>query len=273
MKRINTPTASSGKFVDGNPSIGRKATQISAEWCNNVQEELCNAIKAITGNDPTGAVSMDELGAALAASLFKVSVDIGDNPGHLLVKFPSENYSGAREIYFVVRQTQGGKMLFPVIGNGEVTREKIAPGAVGENELADRSVLSNHVEAGAILGKHLSASVVSAVVTPSAASQTTKTKVADLHSANVSGLVDITVVAAYDGSGFNPSQVSFTIEDGSGNVLSTWDVNGGGAFSGSFSKRMVGKALASGMLVLYMNHPSIVTGWTPTVSIDGLVYA
>ena len=105
------------------------------------------------------------------------------------------------------------------------------------------------------------------------ASQTTKTKVADLHSANVSGLVDITVVAAYDGSGFNPSQVSFTIEDGSGNVLSTWDVNGGGAFSGSFSKRMVGKALASGMLVLYMNHPSIVTGWTPTVSIDGLVYA
>ena len=44
MKRINTPTASSGKFVDGNPSIGRKATQLSAEWCNNVQEELCNAI-------------------------------------------------------------------------------------------------------------------------------------------------------------------------------------------------------------------------------------
>ncbi len=46
MKRINTPTASSGMFVDGNPLTGIKGTQFNAEWPNQVQEEICNLIEA-----------------------------------------------------------------------------------------------------------------------------------------------------------------------------------------------------------------------------------
>lgn len=46
MKRINTPTAVSNKFVDGNPLTGAKGTQLSAEFFNQVQEEICNLIEA-----------------------------------------------------------------------------------------------------------------------------------------------------------------------------------------------------------------------------------
>ena len=46
MKRINTPTASSGMFVDGNPLTGTKGTQFNAEWPNQVEEEICKLIEA-----------------------------------------------------------------------------------------------------------------------------------------------------------------------------------------------------------------------------------
>ena len=45
MKRISTPTAVQNKFVDGNKSSGLKATQLSAEWFNQVQEEICNLLE------------------------------------------------------------------------------------------------------------------------------------------------------------------------------------------------------------------------------------
>lgn len=64
MKRINTPTAVGGKFVDGN-GREQKATQFSAEWCNQVQEEICNLIKKWTGAEPTG-LSDHELADAVA---------------------------------------------------------------------------------------------------------------------------------------------------------------------------------------------------------------
>lgn len=63
MKRINTPTSSNGRFVDGNKALGTYATQFSAEWCNMVQEEICNLIKALTGAEPTGQ-SEEELKSA-----------------------------------------------------------------------------------------------------------------------------------------------------------------------------------------------------------------
>ena len=63
MKRINTPTSSNGRFVDGNKITGRSATQFNAEWCNQIQEEICNLIKALTGAEPTGQ-SEEELKSA-----------------------------------------------------------------------------------------------------------------------------------------------------------------------------------------------------------------
>lgn len=46
MKRISTSTAVQNKFVDGNKATGQKATQFNAEWCNQVQEEICNLLEA-----------------------------------------------------------------------------------------------------------------------------------------------------------------------------------------------------------------------------------
>lgn len=72
MKRINTPTATQDhKFRDGNRTTGLKATQFSAEWCNDVQEELCNIIETLSGHGPTGESQFE---AAMA--IFRRSVKI-----------------------------------------------------------------------------------------------------------------------------------------------------------------------------------------------------
>lgn len=71
MKRINTPTSSNGRFVDGNKITGQSATQFSAEWCNMVQEEICNLIKALTGAEPTGQ-SEEELKSAFLSGVAEI---------------------------------------------------------------------------------------------------------------------------------------------------------------------------------------------------------
>lgn len=77
MKRIATQTSVGGRFVDGNRAIGQIATQFSAEWCNQVQEEICNLIKQWTGSDPTGS-SEQELAEAFKNVLgFSVKKKIG----------------------------------------------------------------------------------------------------------------------------------------------------------------------------------------------------
>lgn len=45
MKRIDHPTAVSGLFTEGNPGTGQVATTLTAEWANDVQEEICNLIE------------------------------------------------------------------------------------------------------------------------------------------------------------------------------------------------------------------------------------
>lgn len=63
MKRISTPTATDDhKFRDGDGQ-GLKATQFNAEWCNQVQEEICALIKKWTGMEPNG-LSDHELATA-----------------------------------------------------------------------------------------------------------------------------------------------------------------------------------------------------------------
>lgn len=70
MKRINTPTATQDhKFRDGNRTTGLKATQFSAEWCNDVQEELCNIIETLTGHGPTGESQFEAAVAILRRSV------------------------------------------------------------------------------------------------------------------------------------------------------------------------------------------------------------
>ena len=78
MKRIDTETAYEGRFVDGNRLSGRKATRFNATWCNQVQEELCNLIKALTGQEPTGTAE-NEAGTALDSLLFSGNGEIKEH--------------------------------------------------------------------------------------------------------------------------------------------------------------------------------------------------
>lgn len=76
MKRINTATAVNNMFVDGNRTLGRKATQFSAEWCNVIQEELCAIVELITGVAVKG-LSNHEVFDALSGDRTFRSVKVG----------------------------------------------------------------------------------------------------------------------------------------------------------------------------------------------------
>jgi len=46
MHRIDAPGATiTEQFTEGNPSLGIPATEVSDDWLNDVQEELCNVIE------------------------------------------------------------------------------------------------------------------------------------------------------------------------------------------------------------------------------------
>ncbi len=46
MHRIDSPGATGANlFTEGNPSLGIPATEVSDDWLNDVQEELCNFIE------------------------------------------------------------------------------------------------------------------------------------------------------------------------------------------------------------------------------------
>ena len=106
MKRINTPTAENGRFVDGNRTIGKSATQFNAEWCNQVQEELWNTIKGLSGADPTGE-SEEELKLSLlgfVAALGLKSVEL------------RKSTSGSNAVFKVL--VEGDKISVSAEGDG-----------------------------------------------------------------------------------------------------------------------------------------------------------
>ena len=76
MKRINTATAVNGKFVDGNRTLGQKATQFSSEWCNTIQEELCAIVELITGAAVKGLSNHEVIDALNGDRTFR-SVKVG----------------------------------------------------------------------------------------------------------------------------------------------------------------------------------------------------
>lgn len=76
MKRINTATAVNGMFVDGNRALGQKATQLSADWCNAIQEELCAIVELITGAAVTGSSNHEVIEALNGDRTFR-SVKVG----------------------------------------------------------------------------------------------------------------------------------------------------------------------------------------------------
>lgn len=71
MKRISTATAVQNRFVDGNKSTGQKATQFSAEWCNQIQEEIAGLLE---GNGIKLGDSENQL-FGLFSKIFSVGFD------------------------------------------------------------------------------------------------------------------------------------------------------------------------------------------------------
>lgn len=45
MHRVDAPGNVDGLFSDGNPAIGQQATQVRAEWLNDLQENVCTVIE------------------------------------------------------------------------------------------------------------------------------------------------------------------------------------------------------------------------------------
>lgn len=99
MKKIATPTAVNGEFVNGNRETGRKATQFSAEWCNDIQNEIWNLICGLKGSDPTGE-SQDEALKAVNR--------------HIVEYLTQENLTSAR----IFEVLEAGKLPVLQIGGG-----------------------------------------------------------------------------------------------------------------------------------------------------------
>lgn len=45
MHRVDTNGSVNGRFNDGNPAVGQQSTQLGADWCNDVQENLAHIIE------------------------------------------------------------------------------------------------------------------------------------------------------------------------------------------------------------------------------------
>lgn len=57
MHRVDTPGSVAGRFQDGNPAVGQQATQLLADWHNDLQENVAHVIEqagiALAKNDFT----------------------------------------------------------------------------------------------------------------------------------------------------------------------------------------------------------------------------
>lgn len=47
MHRIDSPGSVAGSFNDGNPAIGQQSTQLTADWFNDLQENVCYVIEQV----------------------------------------------------------------------------------------------------------------------------------------------------------------------------------------------------------------------------------
>lgn len=77
MFSIDTPTASNGKFVEGNANQSIKGTQVSADWLNAVQAEILNPIEAagITPNKEDSSQLLAAIKKLFVANSFIKSYD------------------------------------------------------------------------------------------------------------------------------------------------------------------------------------------------------
>ena len=99
MKRISTATAVQNRFVDGNKSTGQKATQFSAEWCNQIQEEIAGLLES---NGVTLGDSENQL-----VALFSKVFTSGFDSVHMSKDDSTMDADGKDLKYMVTVQGQG----------------------------------------------------------------------------------------------------------------------------------------------------------------------
>lgn len=110
MKRISTATAVQNRFVDGNKSTGQKATQFSAEWCNQIQEEIAGLLEA---NGVTLGASENQL-----VALFSKVFASGFNSIHMSKDGSTMDADG--EELIVTKSTQGGNYTAKIDKDGVI---------------------------------------------------------------------------------------------------------------------------------------------------------
>lgn len=115
MKRISTPTAIQNRFVDGNKSTGQSATQFSAEWCNQIQEEIAGLLES-------NGITLGESENQLAELFAKVFLE-----GFLGIRISQERGVANTNITPGTVSTYGGEgikvrvqggLLLNITGNG-----------------------------------------------------------------------------------------------------------------------------------------------------------
>lgn len=221
-------------FVDGNPSIGRKATRFSAEWCNNVQMELWNAIKKVSGSDPAGSQTMDDFAAALDAWLGKVLVDSSDStPGKLVGKFydvgspigvSAVTVGTSRYIVFGIKD---GSIDTQHIKDAAVESDQIEDEAVTEDKLGRQSVSTDKIKTAAVKASKLDTNIFEHADNDFVA-VSGEDRVTTYTAVNARGFLDVTVDflckwGSTPETGF--SQVALEIRDhDSGTVLRTYSI-------------------------------------------------
>lgn len=223
-------------FVDGNPSIGRKATQFNAEWCNNVQMELWNAIKKVSGSDPAGSQTMDDFAAALDAWLGKVLADSDDTVpktlyGKLLdsptISFLNTTLGTAPGNRYVTAGVKDGSIDTQHIKDAAVKSAKIENGAVTENKLGNQSVSTDKIKAAAVKAVKLDTIIFEHAANDFVAGSG-EDRVTTYTAVNARGFLDVTVdfLCTWGSTpevGF--SQVALEIRDhDSGTVLRTYSI-------------------------------------------------
>lgn len=87
MHRIDVPTAEDGKFTEGDPTVPRPATVVSADWLNDLQENICDLIE--DAGVPLEKGNSENLKDAIAAMINNIQGGSESQPG--LVQFANES--------------------------------------------------------------------------------------------------------------------------------------------------------------------------------------
>ena len=131
MHRVDSPGATAlNQFTEGNPSLGIAATEVSDDWLNDVQEELCSVVEdaGITLAKGTQDQLLDAIKAIMGLGGIPLHVDIANNQavaaditGLLLDK---ATYKGAQFSFDLHRQTDS--VDYDESGTGYITHDSVA---------------------------------------------------------------------------------------------------------------------------------------------------